>query len=350
VRRGIRPLSPGTDTRLGSWYELRRRHYDCTVYVEDGRNRPSRLAVSVADFLYERTHPLSVWVLPVGCSRAARVRAEAPAVPRASRRERRGAPTEARRMRSREVRVVPTALLRRCRVAWMEGAEQPPPPFDPDAGGAIEPGAIVRRAGPRLLRDGFGPLATFFLGWKLIGLTAGIVLAVVFGVGVFLHERRQHRPAALVRVALAVVCLRALVGVSSGSASVYLAQEIGIDLLLGLGVLGSLAVGRPISAWIAADVYPFTAEMRDSDTFRQVMRTVTAVSGSYFLARAAVRLVALLTLSTDRYVLVVALSDAPFLIALLAWSVYYTVAAFRRSEQWGALLADAELTGMRAGP
>jgi len=40
--------------------------------------------------------------------------------------------------------------------------------------------------------------------------------------------------------------------------------------------------------------------MRDSDTFSHVMRTVTLVWGAYFLARAAIRLAALLTLSTDR--------------------------------------------------
>jgi hypothetical protein len=67
VRRGIRPLSPGTDTRLGSWYELRRRRYDCTVYVEDGHARPSRGAVPIAGILYDRSHPLSVWVAPAGC-------------------------------------------------------------------------------------------------------------------------------------------------------------------------------------------------------------------------------------------------------------------------------------------
>jgi hypothetical protein len=213
----------------------------------------------------------------------------------------------------------------------------------------LEPRAIIRRSVPRLVRDGFGPLATFYAGWKLIGLTAGIVLALVFGLTVFLHERRQGRPAALVRVALAIVCLRAVVGLSSGSASVYLAQEIGIDLLLAGTVLGSLAAGRPLTAWIAADVYPFTPEMRDSDTFRHVIRNVTLVWGAYFLTRAAVRLIALLTLSTDRYVLVVAVSDAPFLILLLAWSVYYSFSVFRSSEQWGALLADAEAAPAKGG-
>jgi hypothetical protein len=223
--------------------------------------------------------------------------------------------------------------------------EPRPEVVEPEAAGplleAVEPvesGAIIRQAAPRLVRDGFGPLAAFFLGWKLVGLSAGIALAVLLGVSVFVHERRPGRSAALVRVALVLVGIRAVVGLSAGSASVYLAQEIGIDILLASTVLGSLAAGRPLTAWIATDVYPFTPEMRESDTYRQVMRTVTLVWGAYFLTRAAVRLAALLTLSTDQYALVIALSDAPFLIVLLAWSVQYTVAQFRRSEQWGALI------------
>jgi hypothetical protein len=210
-------------------------------------------------------------------------------------------------------------------------------------------GAVVRRAGPRLVRDGFGPLAVFFTGWKLIGLTAGIGMAVVFGVSVFAHERRQGRPAAIVRVALVLVAIRATVGLSSGSATVYLAQEIGIDMLLCCVVLASLAGERPFASWFADEVYPLPLEMRRSEEFRRVMRIITAVWGTYFLARALVRLTALLTLSTDRYVLVAALSDAPFLIAILAWSVYYTANAFRRSTQWAPVLAAAEAVSSRSG-
>jgi hypothetical protein len=206
---------------------------------------------------------------------------------------------------------------------------------------AIEPRAVVRAAAPRLVRDAFGPLATFYLGWKLISLNAGIALAVAYGLTVYVIERRQGRPAAIVRVALAIVLLRAAVGLSSGSASVYLAQEIGIDILLGTVVLTTLAVSRPIASWVASDVFPFTPEMRASNTFVEVMRTVTLAWGIYYLARAGVRLIALLTLSTESYVLVIALSDVPFLIAMLAWSVHYTAGAFRRSPQWGALFIAA---------
>jgi intracellular septation protein A len=217
--------------------------------------------------------------------------------------------------------------------------EPPTPPDALDLPGPVEPRAILRQVAPRMVRDALGPLAVFFAGWKLVGLAAGISSALVFGVAVLLNERRQGRRAALVRVTLALVCLRAIVGFTSGSATVYLAQEIGIDVLLGTTVLATLAAARPISGWIAADVYPFPPEILHSETFARVMRTITLVWGTYFLVRAIVRLTALLTLSTDSYVLVIALSDAPFLLALVAWSVRYSVAAFRRSEQFGALLA-----------
>jgi intracellular septation protein A len=207
---------------------------------------------------------------------------------------------------------------------------------------ATGPGAVVRRAGPRLVRDALGPLAIFYAGWKLVGLSVGIFLAVAFGVAVYAHERRRGRPAAVVRVALVLVAIRATVGLSSGNARVYLAQEIAIDTLLGCVVLGSLRTRRPFVSWFTEEVLPLPDELRESDSFRHAMRVATTVWGVYFLLRALVRLAALLTLNTDQYVLVAALTDAPFLVALLAWSVFFTTATLRASPQWGPLIAAAE--------
>jgi hypothetical protein len=215
-------------------------------------------------------------------------------------------------------------------------------PAEPQLSEPLGVGAVLRRSGPRLVRDGFGPLAIFFAGWKLVGLGAGIGAAVLFGVSLFAYERRQGRPAAVVRLALVLVAIRATVGLTSGSATAYLATEIGIDTVLGCAVLGSLASARPFASWFASDIYSFPQEVRDSESYRQVMAKVTTVWGVYFLLRALVRLTALLTLGTNSYVLVVALTDAPGLIALLAWSVYYTAGVFRRSEEWGPMIAAAE--------
>jgi hypothetical protein len=206
-------------------------------------------------------------------------------------------------------------------------------------------GAVVRRAGPRLLRDAFGPLACFFAGWKLIGLSAGIAIAAAFGLAIYAHERRAQRPGVVVRLALVLVAIRATVGFSSGSASTYLAQEIGIDTLLACVVLGSLRTRRPFTSWFTAEIFPLPDEVLQSELYTRAMRFTTIVWGSYFFARALVRLLALLTLSTNSYALVIALSDAPFLIALLAWSVYYTTKVFRDHPLWGPLLAHAQAGG-----
>lgn len=210
--------------------------------------------------------------------------------------------------------------------------------------------AVLRGAAPRLVRDAFGPLAVFFAGWKLIGLAAGIALAAAFSAAVFVHERRAGRPAMIVRIALVLVAIRATVGLSSGSARTYLAQEIGIDVLLGCAVAVSLRTRRPFTSWFTEEVFPVPDEIRGSAPWMHAMRLTTLVWCVYFFVRALVRAVALLTLSTDGYVLVAALVDAPFLVGLLAWSVYYTTRAFRRDETWGPRLADAEAGGVLTAP
>lgn len=202
-------------------------------------------------------------------------------------------------------------------------------------------GASVRRSGPRLVRDGFGPLLVFYAGWKLVGLGGGIAAAVAFGLAVFAHERRSGRPAAVVRLALALVAIRATVGIVSGSGQAYLATEIGIDAVLAATVCGSLIAARPFASWFASEIYPLPPEVLESDSYGHAMRTITYVWGGYFVLRGLTRLVALLTLGTDSYALVIALTDAPFLVALLAWSVYYSLRTFRHSDELGPVLAAA---------
>jgi hypothetical protein len=75
---GVRPLSPGIDVRLGSWYDLDHRRYRCTVYIEEGHRRPDPRAFAVARSIYgdgSAGQPVSAWVSPAGCRlRSARPR------------------------------------------------------------------------------------------------------------------------------------------------------------------------------------------------------------------------------------------------------------------------------------
>jgi hypothetical protein len=193
-----------------------------------------------------------------------------------------------------------------------------------------------------VLRDALGPLASFFVGWKLAGLVVGIAVSTLFAAVIYRHEHGAGRPALVVRVAFALVLIRAVVGLTSGSARVYLGQTAAIDAALGLTVLGFLMAGRPLAAFFAREVYPFPDDVRGAPAFQRAFRIMSAVWGVYFLVRAAVLLTAVLTLSVDAYVLVDALSGAPFLLALLAWSVAYAVRTLESRPELTAALATAD--------
>ena len=54
--------------------------------------------------------------------------------------------------------------------------------------------SIFRAGAPRFARELFGPVAGFYLAWKLGGLTAGIVTATVVALAIELYERSSRPP------------------------------------------------------------------------------------------------------------------------------------------------------------
>ena len=206
---------------------------------------------------------------------------------------------------------------------------------EPEA--APTPRALLRVAGPRMLRDTLGPLVAFYALWKTVGLAAGVLAALAVGLAALWFARREGRPGAFVRVVLAIVVVRAIVGLIGHSTTLYLAQDAAIDVALGSVFLGSLALGRPVAVAFAADVYSFTDDIRSSEVFVGVFTRITLVWGVAFLLRAAARLAVLLTGSVDRYVAFAAIIDVPFLLGLLAWSIRYSVRTFRETPEWAAL-------------
>ena len=63
------------------------------------------------------------------------------------------------------------------------------------AGGSVL--ELVVRHGPRFVRDACGPVLVFYVGWKLVGLEAGIAGATALAVVAYLWERRQSRSGCL---------------------------------------------------------------------------------------------------------------------------------------------------------
>jgi hypothetical protein len=85
-------------------------------------------------------------------------------------------------------------------------------------------------------------------------------------------------------------------------------------------------------------MFPFTPEMRASEEYRQVFGRISLAWGGYLLLHAAALLVVLIWWGVDIFVVVNVATSVPIMTGLLTWSIWYTVANFRRSEKWGWVL------------
>ena len=211
-----------------------------------------------------------------------------------------------------------------------------------DAADLVSVKGVLLGGGPRFARDAFGPVLAFYLGWKLAGLVVGIIAASAVSIASWRYERRRERPGAIARLSLGFVVIQAVIGLVSGSAAVYLAQPVLLSGALGIAFLVSAAIGKPLAAGFANELYPFPAEVRDSATFRRVFGRISIAWGSYQLLRSAIRLLALTNGSIESFLVINLVTGVPFTAGLMAWSVWYGVRGFRRSEEWGWALRGDE--------
>ena len=184
---------------------------------------------------------------------------------------------------------------------------------------------LLRSTGPRLLRDILGPTLSFYAGWKVSGnVVVGIVLGTTFSLAAYRYERRRGRPGAIARLVLAFVVLQAVIGLATGSAEAYLIQPAILGSINGAVWLASVAIGKPLAAVFAAEVFPVDEETRASEEFRSVFRHVSLVFGTFFLVFAAVQLIILLAVGVDAFVALRVL-DAVLILALIVYAVRYAV-------------------------
>jgi hypothetical protein len=196
-----------------------------------------------------------------------------------------------------------------------------------DEGGLSEPTfrGVLMTGLPGFLREGFLPLAAFYVGLRVDGLAAGIVAAAAASLLIYLYERRAGRNALLVRLSLAFVAVQSIIGLASDSTTVYLAQPVLIAFAWGVAFLVSAAIGRPLAGALACAWYPFPRWLRESASFKRVFGIESLVWGAYFLARSALRLAMLLEGSLESFLLVVFLTGTPMMLLLLAWSIRFSL-------------------------
>jgi len=196
-----------------------------------------------------------------------------------------------------------------------------------DDSGLTEPSfrRILLGGLPGFLREGFLPLVAFYAGLRLSGTGTGITASAAVSVLIFAHERHAGREGVLVRLALVFVAVQTIAGLLSHSATVYLATPVVVNTIWGIAFLGSAALRRPLVGVLACAWYPFPPEFRTTHEFKRVFSIESIVWGLYLLARSALLLAVLLHGGVGRFVVVSFLTGTPATLALVAWSIWYTI-------------------------
>lgn len=205
---------------------------------------------------------------------------------------------------------------------------------------------ILLGSGPRFARDAMGPMLAFYVGWRVLGLGAGIALATLAALAAYRWERHHERSGLMARLGLGLALLQAVIGLASGSEQLYLAQPVIINGLYGLAFVGSVVIRRPLAGAFADEMYPFPDFVRASVTFRQVFSRVSLMWGVYLLARSGLRLATLQSSSVEAFLAVNAITGVPLTAVLLGWSIWYGVRGFRNSEEWGPAIQLMEEAGI----
>jgi hypothetical protein len=207
----------------------------------------------------------------------------------------------------------------------------------PHPPGRISFAELLLGAGPRFARDAIGPVLAFYIAWKVAGLPAGVGAATLVAFISFWWQRRHGGAGALPAIGLGVALVQASVGLASGSPSAFFAPGVVANGLYGGVFLGSVAIGRPLAGVFAREMYAFPTAVRESALYRRTFSVVSLVWGGYMLLRCALRLLVLLRSSVDAFVVVSVLTGIPCIVALMSWSLWYPLRAFRRQpELWGA--------------
>src|SRR5260370_5822432 len=206
---------------------------------------------------------------------------------------------------------------------------------DPPRGTVL---ALLLGSGPRFARDALGPVLVSYVGWKLLGLAAAIAGATTLRRVIVAWERQHARAGLAAVIGLAIALTQAAAAFATGSAVAYFAPGIAANALYGIAFIVSVAIGRPLAGVFAQETYAFPPVVKASATFRRVFSKVSLAWGAYLLLRSAVRLLTLSWRDVDVIVAVNVATGVPFTAALTAWSIWYGVRGFRRSEEWGSAL------------
>ena len=189
---------------------------------------------------------------------------------------------------------------------------------------------IMKGGGGRIASDGLGPSLAFYVGYKAVGLAAGVALAVVVALAAWMRARRQGRRGLLPWITLTGVLIQGTIGLLADDAKGFFAPQLVTSAIWGIAFIGSTAIGRPLVGVFARELFPIPEDIRATDGFRRLTGNLSLVFGVSILVRGVIRFFQLRGGSIDGYLVVSLLTGPPITALTIAWGLWYSRRALAR--------------------
>lgn len=162
---------------------------------------------------------------------------------------------------------------------------------------------IGRRSLPHLLEATFVPALLFYVFLKMFGAGAAMLVVLVWTFGALLRRVLSgHRIPGVLLLATIGLTVKTVVGLLTGSTFLYFVQPIATTVVLALVFLGSVLIGRPLVARLAADFCPIDADLQRRPGVMQLFSGLTILWAAIHLANAAATFGLLVSLPVATFV------------------------------------------------
>ena len=147
---------------------------------------------------------------------------------------------------------------------------------------------IGQRGLPHLFEATFIPAVLFWVFLNVFGAGAAMITVLCWTFGNVLRRVLQgHRIPGVLLLATIGLIVRTVVALLSGSTFIYFMQPIATTVVLALVFLGSVLIGQPLVARLAADFCPIDADLHRRPGVMHLFSGLTILWAAVHLANAA---------------------------------------------------------------
>ena len=191
----------------------------------------------------------------------------------------------------------------------------------------VSPRALLGHALPQLVESALGPAALFYVILSVVGFRGALVGSLAWTyLALVRRALTNRRLPALLLIASALLTLRTITALVTGSAFVYFLQPSVGTFLVATAFLVSVPTGKPLAERLARDLCPLDPELLDRPFICRFFLRVSLLWSMVLLVNALLGLWFLLTESVGNFVLMK--TTVPLLVTGAA--VAFSILWFRR--------------------